>query len=188
MSIDEKLEKFQDTCLEMSNNDKKNLQTELDTKAKSKIEKELAIFKQKLETKFEKEKLQLEKDYNKKIIDLEFDSKKQLLDEDEQEKQQLFNECVQKLEAYTSTDEYIHFLGQILENTISYLENHENVTIYLTNRDAKKVDFKDYGKIETLEDTYIGGLMLRNDDMLIDNTLLTNLKEKLYGTKGNNEN
>ncbi len=188
MNIDEKLKKFQDTCLEMSNNDKKTLQTELDTKAKSKIEKELNTFEQKLETKFEKEKLQLEKEYNKKIIDLEFNAKKQLLAEEEQENQQLFDACVQKLEAYTSTEEYIQLLGQILENTMSYLENCENVTIYLTNKDVQKVNFKNYGNIETLEDTYIGGLMLRNEDMLIDNTFLTNLKERLYGTKENNEN
>lgn len=188
MSIDEKLKKFQDTCLEISENDKKNLQAELDTKAKSKIEKELSIFEQKLETKFEKEKMQLEKEYNKKIIHIEFNAKKQLLDEEAQEKQQLFKECVRKLEDYTSTEEYIHLLEQILENTMSYLENRSNITICLTNRDAQKIDFKNYGNIEIMEDAYIGGLILKNENMLIDNTFLTNLKEKLYGTKENNEN
>ena len=44
LSIDEKFKKFQDTCLEISEKDRKNLQIELDAKAKSKIKKELSNY------------------------------------------------------------------------------------------------------------------------------------------------
>ena len=176
----EKLEKFKEICLDMSNKDKENLKEQLDKKANKKIEKEVDIFNKKLEIKLDKEKIKLEKDFNKKLIDLQLESKKELLAEEEKEKDELFYGCVDKLTKYTNTDEYINLLNKILENSISYFENKENLTICLTNNDKNRTNFNNYGNIEILEDKYIGGLIIKNNHMIIDNTFLTSLKETNY--------
>lgn len=182
----EKLEKFKKICLDMSNKDKESLKEQLDKKANKKIEKEVDIFNKKLEIKLDKERIKLEKDFNKKLIDLQLELKKELLLEDEKEKNEIFYDCINKLTKYTYTNEYINLLNKIFENSINYFENKENLTICLTNNDINRTNFNSYGTIEILDNKYIGGLILKNNHMIIDNTFLTSLKEKIYGTKENN--
>lgn len=186
LEIESKLKKFQEVCLDMSNKDKQKLEDTLNKKAESKIQKEIDLYSKKLNSKLEREKIKLEKDFHKKNIDLQLKAKKQLLSEKERENQKLFHDCINSLKNYVNTNEYTNLLHQILENSLNYLDNTDNLTIYVTNRDVNKIDFSNYGKVKTLEDNYIGGLILENNDMIIDNTFLTSLKEKIYGTKENN--
>ena len=186
LEIENKLKKFQEVCLDMSNKDKQKLEDTLNKKAESKIQKEIDLYSKKLNSKLEREKIKLEKDFHKKNIDLQLKAKKQLLSEKERENQKLFHDCINSLKNYLNTNEYTNLLHQILENSLNYLDNTDNLTIYVTNRDVNKIDFSNYGKVKTLEDNYIGGLILENNDMIIDNTFLTSLKEKIYGTKENN--
>ncbi len=186
LEIENKLKKFQEVCLDMSNKDKQKLEDTLNKKAESKIQKEIDLYSKKLNSKLEREKIKLEKDFHKKNIDLQLKAKKQLLSEKERENQKLFHDCINSLKNYVNTNEYTNLLHQILENSLNYLDNTDNLTIYVTNRDVNKIDFSNYGKVKTLEDNYIGGLILENNDMIIDNTFLTSLKEKIYGTKENN--
>lgn len=186
LEIENKLKKFQEVCLDMSNKDKQKLEDTLNKKAESKIQKEIDLYSKKLNSKLEREKIKLEKDFHKKNIDLQLKAKKQLLSEKERENQKLFHDCINSLKSYVNTNEYTNLLHQILENSLNYLDNTDNLTIYVTNRDVNKIDFSNYGKVKTLEDNYIGGLILENNDMIIDNTFLTSLKEKIYGTKENN--
>ena len=186
LEIENKLKKFQEVCLDMSNKDKQKLEDTLNKKAESKIQKETDLYSKKLNSKLEREKIKLEKDFHKKNIDLQLKAKKQLLSEKERENQKLFHDCINSLKSYVNTNEYTNLLHQILENSLNYLDNTDNLTIYVTNRDVNKIDFSNYGKVKTLEDNYIGGLILENNDMIIDNTFLTSLKEKIYGTKENN--
>ncbi|MFR2570410.1 MAG: hypothetical protein ACLS90_01625 [Clostridia bacterium] len=186
LEIESKLKKFQEVCLDMSNKDKQKLEDTLNKKAESKIQKEIDLYSKKLNSKLEREKIKLEKDFHKKNIDLQLKAKKQLLSEKERENQKLFHDCINSLKNYVNTNEYTNLLHQILENSLNYLDNTDNLTIYVTNRDVNKINFSNYGKVKTLEDNYIGGLILENNDMIIDNTFLTSLKEKIYGTKENN--
>lgn len=186
LEIESKLKKFQEVCLDMSNKDKQKLEDTLNKKAESKIQKEIDLYSKKLNSKLEREKIKLEKDFHKKNIDLQLKAKKQLLSEKERENQKLFHDCINSLKNYVNTNEYTNLLHQILENSLNYLDNTDNLTIYVTNRDVNKINFGNYGKVKTLEDNYIGGLILENNDMIIDNTFLTSLKEKIYGTKENN--
>lgn len=186
LEIESKLKKFQEVCLDMSNKDKQKLEDTLNKKAESKIQKEIDLYSKKLNSKLEREKIKLEKDFHKKNIDLQLKAKKQLLSEKERENQKLFHDCINSLKNYVNTNEYTNLLHQILENSLNYLDTTDNLTIYVTNRDVNKIDFSNYGKVKTLEDNYIGGLILENNDMIIDNTFLTSLKEKIYGTKENN--
>ena len=186
LEIESKLKKFQEVCLDMSNKDKQKLEDTLNKKAESKIQKEIDLYSKKLNSKLEREKIKLEKDFHKKNIDLQLKAKKQLLSEKERENQKLFHDCINSLKNYVNTNEYTNLLHQILENSLNYLDNTDNLTIYVTNRDVNKINFSNYGKVKTLEDNYIGGLILENNDMIIDNTFLTSLKEKIYGSKENN--
>ena len=186
LEIESKLKKFQEVCLDMSNKNKQKLEDTLNKKAESKIQKEIDLYSKKLNSKLEREKIKLEKDFHKKNIDLQLKAKKQLLSEKERENQKLFHDCINSLKNYVNTNEYTNLLHQILENSLNYLDTTDNLTIYVTNRDVNKIDFSNYGKVKTLEDNYIGGLILENNDMIIDNTFLTSLKEKIYGTKENN--
>ncbi len=186
MNIDEKLKKFEKLCLEMSEMDKQNLTKKLDDKAKNKIDKSIENYKQKLENKLKKEEIKLEKEFNKKSMDLTIAYKKKVLAEYNNEKNEIFEICKQKLIEYTNTEEYNKSLENMFIKAMDMLDNKERITIYVLKKDKEKFDFMPYGEIEFLDDSYIGGVKLQNKNMLVDNTILTNLKEKIYGTEESN--
>lgn len=66
------------------------------------------------------------------------------------------------------------------------LDEKDDITIYVLEQDKDKFDFSSYGEIKFLDASYIGGVKLQNKNMLVDNTILTNLKEKIYGTEESN--
>ena len=123
---------------------------------------------------------------NKKIIDLNFSAKKELLNEYNYEIDELFNCCKKKLIEFTNTQEYKKVLNNMFLEAMKNLEDKKDLTIYIVKNDKDKIDFSAYGKLEILEDSYIGGVKLQSKNILVDNTILTNLKEKIYGTKKSN--
>ncbi len=186
MNIEEKLKKFEKVCLEMSDTDKQNLTKELDEKAKNKIDKSVDNYKQKLENKLRKEETRLEKEYNKKSMDLSISYKRKVLDEYNSEQNELFEICKQKLIEFTNTEEYSKSLTNMFLKAMEMLDEKENLTIYVLEKDMSRFDFASYGEVKALNNSYIGGVKLQNKNMLVDNTILTNLKEKIYGTEESN--
>ena len=186
MNIDEKLKKFEKLCLEMSEMDKQNLTKKLDDKAKNKIDKSIENYKQKLENKLKKEEIKLEKEFNKKSMDLSILYKRNVLDEYNSEKNELFEICKQKLMEFTDTEEYKKSLANMFFKAYEMVDEKDNMIIYVLDKDKDKFDFSSYGEIKILDTSYIGGVKLQNKNMLVDNTILTNLKEKIYGTEESN--
>ena len=86
----------------------------------------------------------------------------------------------------TNTEEYKKVLNNMFLEAMKNLEDKKDLTIYIVKNDKDKIDFSAYGKLEILEDSYIGGVKLQSKNILVDNTILTNLKEKIYGTKKSN--
>lgn len=181
----EKLKKFENICINMSNKEKEDLKNELDKKALDKINNQVEKFSNKLDSRLDKEKIKIEKEYNKKIVDIEFNSKKQILAEYERENNELYILCTQKLVDYTNTNDYTELLKKIFNISYDALDSMENLKIYLTSKDKNKIDLTCYGDVEELDEKYIGGIILKNDHMIVDNTFLTNLKEKINGIKEN---
>lgn len=181
----EKLKKFENICINMSNKEKEDLKNELDKKALDKINTQVEKFSNKLDSRLDKEKIKIEKEYNKKIVDIEFNSKKQILAEYERENNELYILCTQKLVDYTNTNDYTELLKKIFHISYDALDSKENLKIYLTSKDKNKIDLTSYGDVEELDEKYIGGIILKNDHMIVDNTFLTNLKEKINGIKEN---
>lgn len=181
----EKLKKFENICINMSNKEKEDLKNELDKKALDKINNQVEKFSNKLVSRLDKEKIKIEKEYNKKIVDIEFNSKKQILAEYERENNELYILCTQKLVDYTNTNDYTELLKKIFNISYDALDSKENLKIYLTSKDKNKIDLTSYGDVEELDEKYIGGIILKNDHMIVDNTFLTNLKEKINGIKEN---
>ena len=186
MDIEEKLKKFERICLEMSDADKQILTKELDEKARNKIEKSVDNFNQKLENKIKKEKIRLEKEYNKKNMDIDIVYKRKALAEYTSEKNELFESCKQRLQEFTNTSEYNKSLSNMFFKAMELLDEKDDITIYVLEQDKDKFDFSSYGEIKFLDASYIGGVKLQNKNMLVDNTILTNLKEKIYGTEESN--
>ena len=112
--------------------------------------------------------------------------KKELLNEYNYEIDELFNCCKKKLIEFTNTQEYKKVLNNMFLEAMKNLEDKKDLTIYIVKNDKDKIDFSAYGKLEILEDSYIGGVKLQSKNILVDNTILTNLKEKIYGTKKSN--
>ena len=119
-------------------------------------------------------------------MDLTIAYKKKVLAEYNNEKNEIFEICKQKLIEYTNTEEYNKSLENMFIKAMDMLDNKERITIYVLKKDKEKFDFMPYGKIEFLDDSYIGGVKLQNKNMLVDNTILTNLKEKIYRTEESN--
>lgn len=179
-NVNEKLARFQEICNTMSKNEKSNMKKELDKKAKKNIEYEVEIYKKKLNFKLEKEKVKIKKEYNCRLIDLEIQAKKLIIKEKERQKKELYDICKKRLEEYTDTYEYKESLNKIIDNTKKYLGEQESFTLYITKKDYELIEKTRFSEIEILEEKYIGGVMLKKDNIVIDNTFLTNLKETIY--------
>ena len=71
--------------------------------------------------------------------------------------------------------------------TKTFLENQSGYIIGVVKQDIQNLEqIEDNYDLEILPDKYIGGILLKNKNMVIDNTIYTNLKESIYGTEGNN--
>lgn len=187
--INEKiLTKFRARCTDQAKVDKANLEAETENKIKEEVNKELEVYRSKLEKKkinaFEK----LEKDYNNCVWELENIGKQKIISFEKECKDKILSELKEKMKEFVGSALYEKFLACNVKSAIDMLLEKENFTICVTHQDKEK-----YGKmlnefsknIDVLDDSMIGGCIIKSNLEIIDNTILTNLKEKINENENN---
>ncbi len=183
--MDTKLKEFRNICENVSENEKIEMEKVFDEKLNIAIEKEISEYKNVLENKLENAKLEIEKEYYSQKIQYEIKAKRNLYLELENEKKEMFSELVAKLTNYCKTEDYSIRFEKIYTYTKKYLDDEINFIVYVVKDDIEKLKKIENCNIEILPDKYIGGILIKSNTKIIDNTIYTNLKERIYGAKEN---
>lgn len=187
-TIEEKLKSIEDSCLKLANQDNENLKQEINDKIQAEINEELILYKNKLEKKKKNAFEKMEKEYNSNLWKLENESKQKIIDAEKILKNQLYEELCEKMKAFVLTDEYQDFLRNNIIEAQNMILNKSNLVICVTNKDKDRFFniIQQYSNnIETLDDSCIGGCIVKNTSEIIDNTILMNLKEKVNEYENN---
>ena len=185
--MDDKIKEFEEICNRISLQEKEKLEEELKEKLADTITQDIEEYKNKLEKKYKEECFEMQKQYNNNIINLQIDAKKKILTEKQKMQNELFQSLVCKFKEYCLSDEYKKDFTKMYKYTKTFLENQSGYIIGVVKQDIQNLEqIEDNYDLEILPDKYIGGILLKNKNMVIDNTIYTNLKESIYGTEGNN--
>ena len=129
----------------------------------------------------------IEKDFNKKVFNYEMNSKKQIIDEENRLREMMKDEAILKLKDFTNNEKYEKFLFQSIDQGFSKMDTFKGTCIGITKKDIEKyqknISQKYNLNIKEIEDKYIGGCILENNEqgIIIDNTLLNMIEERLKG-------
>ena len=100
----------------------------------------------------------------------------------------LFEELKTQFIEITQSEKYESYFKKNDYETINKISQKDNLIIFVTKND--KIRFTNFlcnlnYKIETIDDSNIGGCIVQNSEESINNTILENLKEKINEYKGN---
>ncbi len=180
----EKIEKIKKSCVEIAKRELAVLKEENTSYANEKISKMIEDYQDVLSIKYANELNKIEREYNRNLFDYEMEGNVSL----NKFKAKLFDniktEVIKNLKEFTDSKEYKKYLIKNIEKT---LNNIDKGIIYITEKDFKK--FKDEleklfnTKIDKIDDTNIGGCMVVNNKISVDNTIKNNIEEKLSEIK-----
>lgn len=187
-SIEKKLENFEKSCYELANEQKNNLEERFNLKVRESIEEEVKEYKQKLDRKKENAVSRMEKEFNSNVWKIENDCKKRIIKKEEELYKQLFESSCEEMKQYTYKSEYLEFLINSVTVAINKIANKSEIVIYITKSDKNRFEseISRFSKnIETIEDSYIGGCIIKSNNEIVDNTILMNLKERIHEREKN---
>lgn len=183
MNLEKKLKEFEESCLRLASIETESLKAEIQNEIEDQMKKELDEYTQKKEWNFNKTTEKLEKDYMKEIFSFQTECKKDILKAKQEIDNDLRKKVIDLLSEYTNRDEYRNFLFNCIDSTIKNSKGSSNVSIGITQKDLEKfenelkkrfnVDFNE------INNCYIGGCILKSNEIYIDNTLLNSLEEKM---------
>lgn len=187
MNLEKKLKEFEESCLRMASKETEVLKEEIGKELEEQMKAELKEYTDRKEWNFNKTIEKLEKDYMKEIFYFQTECKKDILNAKEDMDKDLKQNVVRLLEEYTLDDDYKNYLFNCIDNTLSSSKGSSNVSVGITSRDFEKYgdEIKSTKNIEINEinNCYIGGCILKSDEIYIDNTLLNSLEEKMREEK-----
>ena len=180
-----KLEKIEKNCINSADEDYKKLKNENDTSIEKIVNEEVEKYKKFLDEKYKREEAKLEKEYNKNIYNYSMNSKRKERQFEDTLILNLHKEIIERFYKYTADNEYEKYLFSSIEKVLSKIQKKEESIIYITENDIEKFEERIKEKydieIRKIDNDYIGGVILLNnaDKVSIDNTLKTNIEEKI---------
>lgn len=195
--IEHKLKWFEKHCVSLAEKEKIELEKIVEEEVNQTIKQELEKEDKRLESKEHKELEKLKQHFYEQLWDEQIKGKKMIYETEVVLKEQLVQELKEKLKTFTDTPEYKSYMKSSLENVLEQIKGGKTICFSALAKDLEKCKnwFNQQGKIQrsiskskVLEEEKIGGWMIETDTIVIDNTLLTNIKEKVYGTKENYAN
>ncbi len=184
IKIEKKIEKIRKSCLETAKRELVVLKEENISTTNEKISKMIEDYQDILSVKYTNELNKIEREYNRNLFDYEMEGNLRL----NKVKTKLFEnikaKVVEELKKFVDSKEYKKYLIKNIEET---LKNSSKGTIYVTENDFK--NYKDEleklfnTNIDTIDNTNIGGCMVENNKIAIDNTIKNNIEEKLSEIK-----
>lgn len=184
IKIEKKIEKIRKSCLETAKRELVILKEENSSIANEKISKMIEDYQDVLSVKYTNELNKIEREYNRNLFDYEMEGNVRLNNVKAKLFENIKSEVVKELKEFVDSKEYKKYLIKNIEET---LQNSTKGTIYVTEKDFKR--YKDEleklfnTKIDTIDDTNIGGCMVENNKISIDNTIKNNIEEKLSEIK-----
>lgn len=185
-----KLEKIEKNCYEIAKKQLKEMQENNDKVIAEGVEAKLDEYKNNLAVKFEDESKRLKRDFNREVYEFEMSTKARINSFKKQMKDNMFNRVEASITAFVDSDEY---KGYLLSNIKASFEKHSldsnKVTIFITEKDFGKFgeEIKETFKsnVETIPNENIGGSIVidRNKKISVDNTIRTNIIDKIDGIK-----
>ena len=185
-----KLEKIEKNCYEIARKQLKEMQENNDKVIAEGVEAKLDEYKNSLAVKFEDESKRLKRDFNREVYEFEMSTKARINSFKKQMKDNMFNRVEASITAFVDSDEY---KGYLLNNIKASFEKHSldsnEVTIFITEKDFGKFgeEIKETFKsnVETIPNENIGGSIVidRNKKISVDNTIRTNIIDKIDGIK-----
>ena len=185
-----KLEKIEKNCYEIARKQLKEMQESNDKVIAEGVEAKLDEYKNSLAVKFEDESKRLKRDFNREVYEFEMSTKARINSFKKQMKDNMFNRVEASITAFVDSDEY---KGYLLSNIKASFEKHSldsnEVTIFITEKDFGKFgeEIKETFKsnVETIPNENIGGSIVidRNKKISVDNTIRTNIIDKIDGIK-----
>ena len=187
MKLEEKLKEFEESCLNLASKESEKLKDEISKELEEQMKAELDEYKARKDWNFEKSVEKIEKDYMKNIFYYQTACKKDILKARENLEIDLKQCVIKKLEEYTENDDYKNYLLKSIEFVISNANNIDNFSIGITSKDFGKfgeiIKEKNNVEIFEIDNSYIGGCVLKSNSVYIDNTMLNSLEEKLKEEK-----
>lgn len=183
MNLEKKLKEFEESCLRLASIETESIKEEIQAEIEEQMKKELDEYTQKKEWGFNKTTEKLEKDYMKEIFNFQLECKKDILKAKQEIDGDLRNKVIDLLSEYTNGAEYENYLFNCIDNTIKNSKGSSNVVIGITQKDLEKygANLKSKFSVEfnEINNCYIGGCILKSNEIYIDNTLLNSLEEKM---------
>ena len=187
MNLEKKLKEFEESCLRLASIETEALKEEIQAEIEDQMKKELEEYTQKKEWSFGKTTEKLEKDYMKEIFNFQTECKKDILKAKKEIDNDLRKKVIELLEEYTNSEEYSNFLFNCVDNAIKNSKGSSNVSVGITQKDLNKfeADLKKQYDVDfnEINNCYIGGCILKSNEIYIDNTLLNSLEEKMKEEK-----
>lgn len=183
MNLEKKLKEFEESCLRLASKETEVLKEEIQQELEEQMKFELKEYTDRKEWNFNKTIEKLEKDYMKEIFYFQTQCKKDILNAKEELDKDLKQNVIKLLEKYIESEEYKNYLFDCIDNTLYNSKGSSNISVGITSR-----DFIKYGDeirnekniaVNEINNCYIGGCILKSDNIYIDNTLLNCLEEKM---------
>ena len=187
MDIDKKIKSIEENCMVLAEIDAENIRKNIEQEKEEKINQFMEEYKAEVDLRLIKEKAKVQKDYNHDLFLIQKEGQIKLQRFKEKLIKDLENKVLENIYNYKNTEEYKNNLINIINNTLNKIGNDYSKTrIILVEEDYNRFfeEFKNrFNNIEIgkVSNDYIGGCIIFDGikDLILDNTIKTNLDEKL---------
>lgn len=189
IEVDKKIEKIKKNCLETAKKENVALKQENDSICNQKVDEMINDYKDELSKKYSNDLNKIEREYNKNLFDFEMQERMKLNNIKKEVQNKITEEVMNELEKFTNSNEYENYLINNIDITLKNIQNHENATIFITEKDYKKygefIKNKYNLNIETMDNDNIGGIIIvdKFSKISIDNTMKNAIEEKIKNIK-----
>ena len=177
----DKIVEIEKRCIKIAEVQKEDLKSKFYDKVNNILEKEIDNYRKELEVKQKSELENLDKKNNHILWEYKQNAKIQINEIKEELKQDFFNEVLAEIEKFCKSDKYFDYLMLKINEALSVIDVNQKYDIYMTQSDIEKYSDKlnKCRDIKKLENKYLGGVIVKTNFEIIDNTLYTNLIEKV---------
>ena len=182
MDLDKKIKSIEENCMYLAEIDADNLRKETEKEKEEKINKFMTEYKEEADLRLIKEKAKVQKDYNHDLFILQKEGQIRFQRYKEKLIKEIENKVLDNINNYKNTEEY----KIDLINLEKVGKDYSKTRIILTEDDYNRF-FGDFSNIFNgielgkISNEYIGGCIIFDGikDLILDNTIKTNLDEKL---------
>jgi len=182
MNFNLRVEELKNSCKKLADNERSQLEAKINKEINDEIVIEAEEYENKQKAAYEKKCEQLERSYYKEVYSYEAEEKKRILNTIKQENKKMVEEITNKVINLLETPFYEEYFIDMLKKVLPKID-YSKSKIGLVKRDYEKYSNilkQEYGiNCIQIESKYIGGIMVENENILIDSTLKNAIEEEI---------